>query len=279
MSSNIFPFAQGPAGRNIMVDSSGFLVASADFSSSGLVYGVGSAGRPLVVDSSGRLLLSSLSPGLGGGGGGESNTASNVGSSGVGLFKQKSGVDLQFKKLVAGSNVTFVQSADSIRLIGTDTGEANTASNLGTGSGVFSNKSGVDLRFKSMEAGPGVALSGTANALRITTSPKNQEVTLTDAPTVATDASRGTIFTLSTSFERTLGAPTNPSKGQRAMWVVNNTASSGITLTLDTGTGGFAFGSTINTLSDIAAGKKDIIGAYYNGNANKWYVVAYVKGF
>ena len=38
-----------------------------------------------------------------GAGGGESNTASNVGTAGVGLFKQKTGVDLEFKKLNAGS--------------------------------------------------------------------------------------------------------------------------------------------------------------------------------
>lgn len=42
-----------------------------------------------------------------GGGSGESNTASNIGTSGVGLFKQKSGVDLQFKNLVAGTNVSL----------------------------------------------------------------------------------------------------------------------------------------------------------------------------
>lgn len=40
----------------------------------------------------------------GGGGGGEANTASNVGTVGTGIFKQKSGVDLQFKKLNAASS-------------------------------------------------------------------------------------------------------------------------------------------------------------------------------
>ena len=38
-----------------------------------------------------------------GGGGGEANTASNEGVGGVGLFKQKSGVNLQFKSINAAS--------------------------------------------------------------------------------------------------------------------------------------------------------------------------------
>jgi hypothetical protein len=45
-------------------------------------------------------------------GGGEANTASNVGTAGVGLFKEKSGVELGFKKLKAGANVTITATAN-----------------------------------------------------------------------------------------------------------------------------------------------------------------------
>lgn len=50
----------------------------------------------------------------GGGGGGEANTASNTGTAGVGPYKQKTGVDLEFYKLNAAS------SKISIALNGTD---------------------------------------------------------------------------------------------------------------------------------------------------------------
>lgn len=43
-----------------------------------------------------------------GAGGGEANTASNVGAGGVGLFKQKTGVDLEFKNVNAGSSKVTV---------------------------------------------------------------------------------------------------------------------------------------------------------------------------
>ncbi len=50
--------------------------------------------------------------------GGEINTASNVGT-GEQVFKQKSGVDLQFKTLTAGSNVTLTSGANDITIAST----------------------------------------------------------------------------------------------------------------------------------------------------------------
>lgn len=49
------------------------------------------------------------------GGGGEVNTASNLGG-GAGIFASKSGVDLQFKSLVAGTNITLTPSGTTITI-------------------------------------------------------------------------------------------------------------------------------------------------------------------
>ena len=65
---------------------------------------------------------------------GESNTASNIGSTGVGLFKQKSGVDLQFKNISAGSNVSLtddtINNAVQINLTSTLTSPGGATGNV-----------------------------------------------------------------------------------------------------------------------------------------------------
>ena len=42
----------------------------------------------------------------------ESTTASNLGNVGEGVFHQKAGADLQFKKLVSGANITLTSSTN-----------------------------------------------------------------------------------------------------------------------------------------------------------------------
>lgn len=56
---------------------------------------------------------------------------------------------------------------------GVGSGEANTASNLGAGEGIFTSKSGVDLPFKSLVGGTLVSLSSDANEITISTTAQN----------------------------------------------------------------------------------------------------------
>jgi len=71
------------------------------------------------------------------------------------------------KRLVAGTDIAFVQNADSSVTINASTGgEANTASNVGAGSGWWKQKTGVDLEFKSVIANTG--LTATANTNDVT---------------------------------------------------------------------------------------------------------------
>lgn len=80
-------------------------------------------------------------------GGGEANTSSNAGA-GDGLALPKSGFNLPFKSLTAGSNISLTPSANEIEIAATGVGEVNTASNTGsTGLGLFKQKTVLDLEF------------------------------------------------------------------------------------------------------------------------------------
>lgn len=92
----------------------------------------------------------------------QNNTASNLGA-GAGVYANKLDSDLRFKSIKAGTNVTVSDNGSEITIASTGgtggTGEANTASNVGTGNGLFKTKSGVDLQFKSLKAGTNVTLT------------------------------------------------------------------------------------------------------------------------
>ncbi|MEM6698642.1 MAG: hypothetical protein AAF599_09625 [Bacteroidota bacterium] len=75
------------------------------------ITGAGDGGDPYVINSTGG----------GGGGSGEVNTASNIGG-GEGLFASKSGVNLQFKSLFAGSGISLSSNANEVTISSTGGG-------------------------------------------------------------------------------------------------------------------------------------------------------------
>lgn len=103
-------------------------------------------------------------------------------------------------------------------------------------------------------------------------------VTLADGATPALNAAIGSIFRLAAAGDRTIGIPTNPVAGQKI--VIQHYASGGArTLALNTGAGGFRFGSDITALTQTASGKTDYIGCIYNGTDGFFEVVAVSKGY
>ena len=100
---------------------------------------------------------------------GKIDNGANVGT-GSGWFKQKSGMDLQFKSVTAGGNIVITPFADEIQISATSSGgEANTASNLGTGRQLFKQKIGVDLQFRTLTQGQGMNLTQNSDNVSIQT--------------------------------------------------------------------------------------------------------------
>lgn len=110
-------------------------------------------------------------------------------------------------------------------------------------------------------------------------------VVLTDAATITTDASLGTFFRVplgtTGGTSKTLAVPTSPTDGQIAAWEFVQPSSGGpITLSLATGTGGFAFGTDITSITlSTPADKRDLLTCFYCSSRARWFVAGFVKGF
>lgn len=105
-------------------------------------------------------------------------------------------------------------------------------------------------------------------------------VTLTDAATIALDASLGRLYRVTTTGNRTVGVPTNLVDG--VGFVIAHRASGGArTLSLTTGSAGaFAFGTDVTGLTATSSGTVDYIGCIYEGGSvQRVHVIAYTKGF
>lgn len=102
-------------------------------------------------------------------------------------------------------------------------------------------------------------------------------VSLTDASSIATDASLSNYFRVTIAGNRTLTNPTNPVDGQRVIWEITQGSGGSHSLVLDTS---FVFGAGITGISlSTDAGKTDLIGAIYVAPRGKWFVIAFADGF
>jgi len=100
--------------------------------------------------------------------GGEANTMTNLGS-GTQIYKQKSGVQFELKSLVAGAGITLTADGDGITIAASgSSGESNTMANLGSGNGVYKQKTGVQFELKSLIAGSGITITSNDDDLTLT---------------------------------------------------------------------------------------------------------------
>lgn len=128
----------------------------------------------------------------------ENNTASNIGSSGIGVFSQKVAEDLQFKNIAAGSNIS-ISEEDNIITITSD-GPIEDFSNEGGGTGLFKEVASKVASFKTLAAGSGISISDANDVITITSS-------------LAGDAINDLPFILS-QFDNTSTADGNPGTGK-----------------------------------------------------------------
>jgi len=145
------------------------------------------------------------------------------------------------------------------------TGEVNTASNVGSGSGWFKLKNVTDLQFKSAKVGYGLTL--TANTDDLTFASKTAVNTLTSGASIAIDADNGPHYELTLGISALLQNPTNSAVGKVIEIVVFQDATGGRTLDFDTNW--IPVGKTFQVAQQ--PNTASVIKAVARGGSTKWY--------
>lgn len=104
-------------------------------------------------------------------------------------------------------------------------------------------------------------------------------VSLTDAATIATDASLGKCFKVTLGGNRTLGNPTNAYDGQILVWVLQQDGTGSRTITLDTK---FRYGTDLasgTVVLTTTASKQDYLVAVYDSVDDKFDVVEFLRNY
>lgn len=155
--------------------------------------------------------------------------------------------------LVSGGTVTAIVNAD-----------------IDSGAAIANSKLNLASVAQAVALAGGLTMSATAF--------KGAVATLTDGATPALDASLGNTFLLTAAGNRTIAVPSNATSGQRIV-IVHLASGADRTLALNTGAGGFRFGTDIPSLTATTSAKTDYIGCIYNAADSKWDVVSVIKGF
>jgi hypothetical protein len=102
-------------------------------------------------------------------------------------------------------------------------------------------------------------------------------VNLTDAATIAVDASQGNDYRLTIAGDRTLATPSNPTDGQKVIIQVTQGSGGGFTLSYGSG---YEFSAALpQPPLSTAAGDTDLLAFVYNAAKSRWLLAAFVPGF
>ncbi len=101
-------------------------------------------------------------------------------------------------------------------------------------------------------------------------------VTLTDAATIAVDASKGNDFRVTIAASRTMGTPVNPRDGQKILFEIIQGTGGSFTMTWSAG---YSFGSQAAPVLSTAAGATDQVGFRYSAPKSLWLYTGSLLGF